>query len=153
MVLTKVEATTEDVRVAVRLLTIAEFEASDRNLPASISDLLIPDAAECEWLLLCGTGFRSNVCKLLFIDSADPNGRRDFVRNGPIEVTFTPSDNIQDQEIFIPITQDDINEATEGFFAILEPVDLLDPTREVTLIREGVTLVNIRDDDCKPKSY
>ena len=82
-------------------------------------------------------------------DSDDPAGRRDFVRNGPINVTFPPSSGIQDQEVFIPIVQDNINEAVEGFYAVVEPVDLLEPTREVTLIREGVTLVNIRDDDRK----
>ncbi len=86
---------------------------------------------------------------MLTLDSANPTGRRDFVRSGPIDVTFTPSDGVQDQEISIPLIQDEINEAREGFFAVLEPVDLLDSSREVTLIREGVTLVNIRDDDCK----
>ena len=82
------------------------------------------------------------------LDSIDPAGRRDFIRSGPIDVTFTPSDDDQDQRISIPIVKDDINEVTEGFYAIVEPVDILNPMREVILVR-GVTLVRIRDDDRK----
>ena len=76
----------------------------------------------------------------------DPGGRRDFIRSAPIHVMFTPSFDPQDQKFSIPIVQDNINEATEGFLAVIEAVDSI---HEVTLIREGVALVSIRDDDSK----
>lgn len=82
-------------------------------------------------------------------DSKDPAGRRDFVRSGPILVTFTPSTDIQDQHIHIPIINDEFNEAVEGFFVIVLHENISDPEVTVELVRDGITLVNIEDDDRK----
>ena len=63
-------------------------------------------------------------------------------------VTFGPSSEIQEQEIRIPVVSDDINEATEGFFVVVLEDDIIGGP-EIILEREGVTLVNIIDDDRK----
>ena len=67
-----------------------------------------------------------------------------------ITVTFGPSSEIQEQEISIPVVSDDINEATEGFFVVVLKDGITGgPGVTVDLEREGVTLVNIIDDDRK----
>ena len=83
-------------------------------------------------------------------DSNDPEQRRDFVRSGPIMVTFTSSFGNQDQEAFIQLVHDDINEAMEGFFVVVvtENITLPDSVSSLSIER-GVTLVRIEDDDRK----
>ena len=82
--------------------------------------------------------------------STDPAERTDFVGFELITVTFGPSTEIQEQEISIPVVSDNINEATEGFFVVVLKDDITaGPGVTVDLEREGVTLVNIIDDDCK----
>ncbi len=60
--------------------------------------------------------------------------------------------------VFLEFIDDDINEALEGFFAVLE-LDTSDDTEQsgldddITFIREGVTLIIIRDDDGKTIFY
>lgn len=84
------------------------------------------------------------------VDSSDPAGRRDFVQSDPILITFQPSTRIQEQEVFIPLVQDDINEATEGFFVIVVAENISsEPSLTINLGRGGVTLMNILDDDRK----
>ena len=86
----------------------------------------------------------------------DGSGRRDFVRNGTIEVTFSPNINIQQQEIFIPLVNDQINEAEEGFLVIFDQDRFAIINPEVTvqdIIRGGITVVRIMDDDCKPQHF
>ena len=48
IILTKLESTTEDVTVAVRLVTFEEFQLLNRTLPSTITEAIIPDPAECE---------------------------------------------------------------------------------------------------------
>ncbi len=67
-------------------------------------------------------------------------------------VTFPPSNGAMDMRVFLEFIDDDINEAAEGFFAVLELDTAADHEQSdlddgITLIREGVTLVIIRDDD------
>jgi hypothetical protein len=81
------------------------------------------------------------------IDSSDPSGRRDFAVSEPILVTFGPSFNIQEQEVFIPLVMDDFNEAIEGFFMVIVAENISNQALDIDLVRGGVTLVNIVDDD------
>lgn len=64
-------------------------------------------------------------------------------------VTFPPSLTIQEREVFIPLVIDDINEAIEGFFVVVVTENISDPSVTIELVRGGVTLVNILDDDSK----
>lgn len=82
-------------------------------------------------------------------DSSDPSGRRDFVRSESIQVTFTPSSEPQSQRLSIPLVNDDINEAEEGFFVTIMSDDIFIPEKTVELVRGGVTLAKIDDDDRK----
>ncbi len=57
-----------------------------------------------------------------------------------------------DQTVFLEFINDDINEAPEGFFAVLEfnvsaEHDQRDLDDGITLIRQGVALIVIQDDD------
>ena len=57
-----------------------------------------------------------------------------------------------DQIVFLKFIDDDINEPAEGFFAVLEfntsvEHDQRDLDDGITLIRQGVTLIIIQDDD------
>ena len=83
------------------------------------------------------------------IDSIDDNGRRDFVRNGTIEITFPPSNNIQEKEVLISLVDDQINEAEEGFLVLVDADNIFIPEEVVDLIRDGVTVVKIVDNDRK----
>lgn len=80
-------------------------------------------------------------------DSSHPSEKRDFTKSGPIQVKFTPSIGRQDREISIPIINDNINEAEEGFFVMIMTASTSVGPED--LIRGGVTLVRIRDDDRK----
>ncbi len=57
-----------------------------------------------------------------------------------------------DQTVFLEFINDDINEAPEGFFAVLEfnvsaEHDQRDLDDGIILIRQGVALIVIQDDD------
>lgn len=69
------------------------------------------------------------------------------MRSGQILVTI--SAGTQDQQVAIPLIDDDINEASEGFFVVVVEDDIAIPETSVELVRDGVTLVRIEDDDCK----
>lgn len=71
------------------------------------------------------------------------------MRSEPILVTFTPSTGSQDQEVSLPLVNDQINEDYEGFFVIVLSENISDPSIPVELVRDGVTLVRIEDDDRK----
>lgn len=71
------------------------------------------------------------------------------MRSGPIFVTFNQSAGIQGQEVAIPLIDDDINEAPEGFFVVVMEESIAIPETSVELVRNGVTLVKIEDNDCK----
>lgn len=66
-------------------------------------------------------------------------------------MTFEPttSFDIMEREISIPLVMDDINEALEGFFLVIDTEGIADQTLDIELERGGVTLVNIVDDDRK----
>jgi len=87
----------------------------------------------------------------MYVDSRDPNGRRDFKKSENIQVTFSPSNTAQDHILHIPLVNDKFNEEIEGFFVIIdvENIASLDDDVMVELVRDGVTLVNIIDDDRK----
>lgn len=86
----------------------------------------------------------------MHIDSEDPNERTDFIKNGTIEVTILQGEFIQNENIYIPLVNDDINEANEGFLVIVDVDKLRLPEGEtLELVRDGITLVNIMDDDRK----
>ena len=82
------------------------------------------------------------------LDSSDPAGRRDFERSGPIFVTFTPSAGIQGQKVSIPLVDDEYNEDYEGFFVVVMFENVTYPESK-ELVRDGITLVTIEDNDCK----
>ena len=74
------------------------------------------------------------------------------MRSDPILVTFTPSPGIQDFLVTIPLMNDDINEASEGFFVVIVQENITTTSSSeipITLVRDGVTLVTIEDDDRK----
>ena len=83
--------------------------------------------------------------------STNSSEKSDYVVSEPIFVTFSPttSFDIMEQEIFIPLVMDNINEATEGFFVVIDDQGIADQTLPIELERGGVTLVNIVDDDRK----
>lgn len=83
------------------------------------------------------------------LDSSDPSERSDFIISEPVLVTFSPSNNDRSQEVFFPLVTDDINEAMEGFFVVVIAEGISDQTLDINLVRGGVTLVNILDDDRK----
>lgn len=79
------------------------------------------------------------------------NGLRDFVGD-QITVTFPPATSGAEvvMPVTIPFINDDTNEAEEGFYLLIT-VDTLqsDPTdvSNSVVLRNGVALVSIRDDD------
>ncbi len=79
------------------------------------------------------------------------NGRRDFVETVKT-IIIPPSAGAMDQTVFLEFINDDINEAPEGFFAVLEfnisaEHDQRDLDDGIILIRQGVVLIVIQDDD------
>ena len=80
------------------------------------------------------------------------NGRRDF--DNTVRTVVVPAgDEVVDQLVLIPIIDDKINEANEGFLLVVRanearsnPSDLA----KVVYKDEGVTLLRITDDDSKP---
>lgn len=83
--------------------------------------------------------------------SLDNNLRKDFVRSTKI-VTFEPSESFAEKTVLLDLVDDQINEATEGFFAVLQVDDSLAEAEDesnVQFIRNGVALVVIVDDDRK----
>ena len=81
-------------------------------------------------------------------DSLDPNGRRDFVNNGIIKVSFPASDMRQAQEVTIPLVDDDFKEAQESLLVLIDQ-NFTIPGVTVEFLRDGIALITIADDDCK----
>ena len=72
---------------------------------------------------------------------------KDF-SNQTFTVTFTANSPAESKSIFVPIVDDDINEASEFFVAIVELIDAVDPER-VTFNQRSATLCEITDNDGK----
>ena len=94
-----------------------------------------------------------NFCILyLYIFAVEQNGRQDFIRNAKT-VTFDPSDSFEEKNVILEFLDDDINEATEGYFALLrvdeESSSNSEDMDKLEYIRDGVTLIVINDDDGK----
>ena len=85
------------------------------------------------------------LCSYLVVESG---GKRDF-DNQPVTVTFPPSLGSDSMTADIGTFDDFINEDTEGFLLSLSvtEIDPIDEGTGITLIREGVALVRITDDD------
>lgn len=64
------------------------------------------------------------------------------------QVTFEPSQGREETTITINFVDDIVNEAQEGFLITIE-VEEIDPTDQFTLVRNGVALVRITDNDRK----
>ena len=86
-----------------------------------------------------------------FIYIAETNGRRDF-DSSERTIVIPPGGNTIDQNVLIPIIDDRINEANEGFLLIVRANEagnnLLD-LANLEYMDEGVTLLRITDDDSK----
>lgn len=83
--------------------------------------------------------------------TVEPSGKQDFV-NTTQTVTFPPSLSViaDEREVLIGIINDDINEADEGFFLVLEIEEASQTDVDNTVfIRNGVALVIIDDEDSK----
>ena len=83
--------------------------------------------------------------------SGELNGRRDFDNTQRTLIIPAGSDTI-DQTVVIPIIEDRINEANEGFLLIVRANQVLSNPSDVAnliFIDEGVTLLRIVDDDSK----
>ena len=78
--------------------------------------------------------------------AVDENGRQDFTR-AVKTVVFPPSEINTDQLVFITFNNDDINEASEGFFIVMT-VSESNVEEDVEFLPDGsVTLIRIDDDD------
>jgi len=85
------------------------------------------------------------------VPSVDDDLRQDF-ENSTYRLTISPSTNNQDREIFIPLVDDDVNEATEGFLLVIRIDEGASDPRDIEnaeVIRNGVALVIITDNDGK----
>lgn len=89
---------------------------------------------------------------LVLIFAEGENGRRDFVQTTK-KLSFAPSSGPDEQSIFLDFIDDDINEASEGFYAVLNlDTSLTEDQRDVEnfdFLLGGVTLLIIDDDDRK----
>ncbi len=97
--------------------------------------------------------FNLTILNLLFflVLTVEANGKQDF-SNDVIQVTFpaTTAVDQMEQAVTIYFRNDDINEATEGFYlhatidtAASNAMDV----QQASPVRSGVTLININDDD------
>lgn len=78
----------------------------------------------------------------------ESGGKRDF-DNQPMVVTFPPSQGSDSMSAVIGTIDDFINEDREGFLLSLNvtQIDSADEGTGINLIREGVALVTINDND------
>ena len=79
------------------------------------------------------------------------NGKRDF--DNTIRTVVVPAgDGVVDQQVLIPIINDRINEANEGFLLVVRANEARSNPSDLANVRykdEGVTLLRITDDDRK----
>ena len=78
----------------------------------------------------------------------DESGRQDFVR-AEKTVTFPPSEFLMEQTISIPFNDDDINEASEGYFIVMTISESNVEDDVEFLSGQNVTIIRINDDDGK----
>lgn len=76
----------------------------------------------------------------------DPSGKQDFIRNGPIRYVFEPSSVMETGSIDVLFNDDSINEADEGFFLF---VDIEKNSQNIVILKGGLALVVLEDEDCK----
>ena len=75
--------------------------------------------------------------------------RQDFDNNAVATVTFTASSDEQTMNVTIPILEDVVDEATEGFFLLTTVSDLSSETdrQNSDAINSGIALITIMDND------
>ena len=64
------------------------------------------------------------------------------------QVIFEPSQTNAEQSVTINLVDDVINEAQEGFYVMIEVMES-GPTDAISLVRNGIALVRINDNDRK----
>ena len=127
-------------------MSFEQFNNSNLKLPDDVP-VVSDDPAECKISADC-EDIVVQYYFLWFLDSIDPRGRRDFVNNGVIEVTFPPSRERISQEIIIPIVDDEYNEAPESFLVLIDPSFRI-PEEVPDILRNGIALITITDNDRK----
>ena len=78
-------------------------------------------------------------------------GRKDFEKV-ITTVTIPPTGRVYFQEVFVPIFDDDINEADEGFYMMIEVDEAKSDPKDVAGLSysfNGLTRIEIIDDDGK----
>lgn len=87
---------------------------------------------------------------MVHVPVVEIDGRQDFIPT-ITNVTFEEvSGGFEQKTVFLEFIDDDINEAPEGFFAILEIDEENSDPRDVAEykpIRDGITLIVVKDDD------
>ena len=67
------------------------------------------------------------------------------MRNGSLRFVLEPSSNNVEIPINLDLVDDDINEADEGYILLIEIEGTT--SDNITLVREGVALIVVADDD------
>lgn len=87
--------------------------------------------------------------------TVDENGRKDFYR--VLETVIFPAGMSQKEVmVFLPFYDDDINENTEGYLAMVRINESASDPQDVVsanYIRNGIALIVINDDDRKNLHY
>ena len=76
------------------------------------------------------------------------DGTRNDFDNTAQQVIFPPSQGFTEQIITINLVDDVINEAQEGFYIMIRVTES-GPTDQITLVRNGIALIRINDNDRK----
>lgn len=91
------------------------------------------------------------LCPFLFcphITSYIGDGTRNDFDNAVQQVIFEPNPAISEQSVSINLVDEFINEAQEGFYVMIEVMES-GPTDVINLIRNGIALIRIDDNDRK----
>lgn len=95
----------------------------------------------CTWAL---QRLIARLSVLVILSTVSEDGRQDFDRT-ILNVTIPPTE--RSVTVFIAFNDDEINEASEGFFIVMTVSDL-NLERDVEFLPDGnVTLIRIDDDD------
>ena len=76
------------------------------------------------------------------------DGTRNDFDNTIQQVIFPPSQGISEQILTVNLVDDVINEAQEGFHIMINVTES-GPTDQITLVRNGIALIRITDNDRK----
>ena len=94
-------------------------------------------------LLLC-----PSLCLFILHEHIIGDGTRNDFDNTVQQVIFAPSQGNSEQSVSINFVDDVINEAQEGFYIMIEVMES-GPTDVINLVRNGIALVRITDNDGK----